>query len=88
MIVRFRKSFERDLKKIKNRSMLNQVRGIIEQVEMAEEYQEVTGLKKMIGHGEYCRIRCGDYRIGIIFNGAQMEFVRCLHRREVYRYFP
>nr|VFJ77005.1 MAG: hypothetical protein BECKFM1743C_GA0114222_109572 [Candidatus Kentron sp. FM]VFJ77586.1 MAG: hypothetical protein BECKFM1743A_GA0114220_110062 [Candidatus Kentron sp. FM] len=43
MIVKFRKSFERDLKRIENRSVLNQVREIIQQVEMAKEYQEVTG---------------------------------------------
>nr|VFJ98964.1 MAG: mRNA-degrading endonuclease RelE, toxin component of the RelBE toxin-antitoxin system [Candidatus Kentron sp. H]VFJ99299.1 MAG: mRNA-degrading endonuclease RelE, toxin component of the RelBE toxin-antitoxin system [Candidatus Kentron sp. H]VFK03766.1 MAG: mRNA-degrading endonuclease RelE, toxin component of the RelBE toxin-antitoxin system [Candidatus Kentron sp. H] len=88
MIVRFRKSFQRDLKKIRNRSVLNQVREVIEQAEMADKCQEVTGLKKMAGHNEYYRIRCGDYRIGLPFNGADIEFVRCLHRREVYRYYP
>nr|VFJ52584.1 MAG: mRNA interferase RelE/StbE [Candidatus Kentron sp. FW] len=88
MIVRFRKSFERDLKKVKHRSVLRQVREIIEQAEMASEYREVAGLRKMTGHNEYYRIRCGEYRIGIVLNGVEMEFVRCLHRREVYRYFP
>ena len=55
---------------------------------MASEYREVAGLRKMTGHNEYYRIRCGEYRIGIVLNGVEMEFVRCLHRREVYRYFP
>nr|VFJ58479.1 MAG: mRNA interferase RelE/StbE [Candidatus Kentron sp. DK] len=74
--------------KVKHRSVLRQVRRIIEQVEAANEYQDVTGWKKITGHSEYYRIRCGDYRIGIVLNGVEMEFVRCLHRREVYRYFP
>nr|VFK32163.1 MAG: mRNA interferase RelE/StbE [Candidatus Kentron sp. MB]VFK34601.1 MAG: mRNA interferase RelE/StbE [Candidatus Kentron sp. MB]VFK76860.1 MAG: mRNA interferase RelE/StbE [Candidatus Kentron sp. MB] len=88
MIVGFRKSFERDLKKVKHRSVLGQVREVIEQAEMANEYCEIAGLRKMTGHNEYYRIRCGEYRIGIVLNGVEMEFVRCLHRREVYRYFP
>nr|VFJ68834.1 MAG: mRNA interferase RelE/StbE [Candidatus Kentron sp. FW] len=88
MIVGFRKSFERDLRKIRNRTVLGQVREIIERVEIADEYREITGLKKMTGHNEYYRIRCGDYRVGILFDGVKVEFVRCLHRREVYHYFP
>jgi mRNA interferase RelE/StbE len=30
----------------------------------------------------------GDYRIGISVEGDEVEFVRCLHRRDIYRYFP
>jgi len=32
--------------------------------------------------------RVGDYRIGVIVEDDTMVFVRCLHRREIYRYFP
>ena len=34
------------------------------------------------------RIRVGDYRLGLVFDGGTMTFVRCLNRREIYRYFP
>jgi mRNA-degrading endonuclease RelE of RelBE toxin-antitoxin system len=34
------------------------------------------------------RIRIGDYRLGIIFDGETLIFERVLHRKGIYRYFP
>lgn len=84
----FRKSFERDLKKIKDRSILEQVKQAIEEVEAAVSLKEVSGVKRLSGAGGFYRIRVGEYRIGIASEASEVEFVRCLHRREVYRYFP
>jgi len=84
----FRKSFERDLKKIKDRSILEQVKQAIEEVEAAVSLKEVSGVKRLSGVGGFYRIRVGEYRIGIASEASEVEFVRCLHRREVYRYFP
>lgn len=58
MKTEFRRSFERDLKKLSE------------------------------GSGEYYRLRVGDYRIGLEVEDEVVVFVRCLHRRDVYRYFP
>jgi mRNA interferase RelE/StbE len=33
-------------------------------------------------------MRLGDYRLGFVFEQGAITFVRCLHRREIYRYFP
>ena len=33
------------------------------------------------------RMRVGDYRIGIAVEEDEVEFVRFLHRHDVYRYF-
>ena len=30
----------------------------------------------------------GSYRIGVVLEGSEVEFVRCLDRRDIYRYFP
>ena len=84
----FRKSFQRDLKKIKNRSILEQVKQMIEEVEAAASLKEVSGVKKLSGAGGFYRIRAGEYRIGIAAEASEVEFVRCLHRRDIYRYFP
>ena len=40
------------------------------------------------GSGDFYRIRVGDYRLGLELEGEEVVFVRCLHRREIYRYFP
>lgn len=84
----FRKSFERDLKKIRDRSVLNRVKQVIEGVEAAGSLQEISGLRKMSGTSSFYRIRIGSYRIGIAVEGSEVEFVRCLNRREIYHYFP
>jgi mRNA interferase RelE/StbE len=84
----FRRSFERDLKKIREPHVLFQVRATIENVEAADSLSDVAHLEKMSGSSGYYRIRIGDYRIGVAIDGEDVEFVRCLHRREIYRYFP
>lgn len=45
---------------------------------------------KLRGHGEYYRIRVGDYRIGLRldFDRRLIEFRRVLRRDQVYRRFP
>jgi mRNA interferase RelE/StbE len=80
----FRKSFTRDLKKIKDREVLQR----IDEVEAADDLSTVGNLKKMRGASDFYRIRLGDYRIGIAAEGDKVEFVRCLPRRDLYRFFP
>jgi mRNA interferase RelE/StbE len=85
----FRKSFERDLKDLKkDYEMRRRIRKKIEEVEAASGLGELPSLKKLTGGEKYYRIRVGDYRIGIIVEDDTVVFVRCLHRREIYRYFP
>jgi len=85
----FRRSFNRDLKKLKkNREVLVRIKDKLLEVEAADDLSELPSLKKLSGGTEYYRIRVGDYRIGVVVREDTVEFVRCLHRREIYRYFP
>jgi mRNA interferase RelE/StbE len=86
--VAFRQSFERDLGKIKDRSALERVRQTIEEVEHANNLQDVRNVRKLAGAAGFFRIRVGEYRIGIALVADEVEFVRCLHRRNMYKYFP
>ena len=88
MNVAFRRSFVRDLKKIKDRRILDRVDDVIQQVEAADSHQNIIGLKKLSGEGNFYRIRLGDYRIGLVLKKGVVEFVRCLSRRDIYRKFP
>ncbi|MEH1829111.1 MAG: type II toxin-antitoxin system RelE/ParE family toxin [Nostoc sp.] len=47
----------------------------------------MPNLKKLQGYENAYRIRVGDYRIGIIFDGETVLFQRVLHRKDIYRYF-
>lgn len=90
MKVRFRTSFERDLKRLrKDRQILDRIRGAIEAVEEAGDLRDVPGIKSLTNLAADCyRLRVGDYRIGLVTEGEAVVFVRCLHRRSIYRHFP
>jgi mRNA interferase RelE/StbE len=42
----------------------------------------------MSGHPGYYRCRLGDFRAGFEIQDGVIVFLRCLHRREIYRFFP
>lgn len=88
MRVEFRKTFKQDLRDIKDRKFLDRIRAAIEEVESANSLIEVRNVKAIQGHENYYRIRVGDFRLGLYLDNGVVAFVRVLHRKEMYRYFP
>lgn len=88
MKVEFRKSFEKDLGKIRDEELLVRVKAVIEEVENADNLLDISNIKKLKADGDYYRIRVGDYRVGLTQDEGVITFVRVLHRKEMYRYFP
>lgn len=88
MNVQFKSSFARDLKKIRNNELKARAADVIRQVERANTLQEVDDFKKLKGSERHYRIRIGDYRMGIVIEQEAVVFVRFLHRKDIYRYFP
>jgi mRNA interferase RelE/StbE len=88
MKTEFRKSFEKDLKNIKDPNLLERVKSVIEEIENAVTVQEINNLKMMKTANNHYRIRVSNYRIGISVNNDLVTLVRILHRKEIYRYFP
>jgi len=88
MNVEFKSSFVKDLKKIKEKQLQSQIRELIEKVEFTENMTELESLKKLSGSDVYYRIRLGDYRVGLKIENDIVCFVRFLHRKDIYRYFP
>ena len=84
----FRENFDKDLRAIRERSILARVKIVIESVEAAPNIRDIAGLKKLKGATDYYRIRVGQYRVGLIARGKEVVFVRILHRKDIYRYFP
>lgn len=84
----YRERFNKDLKKIKDRKLLDKISEVIEQVENASRISDIKHCEKMEGHPTAFRIRIGDYRLGFFFEENIVEFARFLHRKEAYRYFP
>ncbi|MBV6477751.1 MAG: hypothetical protein HGGPFJEG_00495 [Ignavibacteria bacterium] len=88
MNVRIDKAFEKDTDKIRDKKILNLIADCIENVRVSKNIKEIINIKKLKGHNIHYRIKIRDYRIGIVFEYGTIVFVRFLHRKEIYRYFP
>jgi hypothetical protein len=56
--------------------------------EAAASLADVPQLKRLHDLPDFYRVRLGGFRQGLHVQGARITCVRCLHRREIYRYFP
>ena len=88
MNTQFKESFNKDLRKIRDKDLLHHAKAIIETVEQAQSLGEIPSLERLKGWSKYYRIKVGDYRVGIAIEGDVVIFVRFLHRKDIYRYFP
>ncbi|MEO7120412.1 MAG: type II toxin-antitoxin system RelE/ParE family toxin [Ginsengibacter sp.] len=82
--------FFKDLDKLKNKPLYAKIDKVIEEIKAASELNGIKNLKKLsAGKIKDCyRLRIGDYRIGIRLIESRIVFVRILHRKEIYRFFP
>ena len=88
MKVEFKKSFLKELRKIKNKSLKNSIAQCIVQVESSTNIAHIKNLKKLAGYDVYYRIKINDYRIDLKIEKEIVYFVVCEHRKEIYRRFP
>jgi len=90
MKVEFKRSFKEDLKKIKDKKILQKVKELINEIEKVRNLSSIQNIniKKIKGYEDFYRIRIGNYRIGIKIEGDKVIFVRILHRKDIYKYFP
>lgn len=84
-------SFLRDVRKLPDDAVREQVRDAILLLETVPDLRSVPHLKKLSGSGSYYRIRLGDYRVGIRVE-ERCRYVhpgiRLLPRKDIYRYSP
>lgn len=88
MKLRFEESFEKDLRRIRDKDILKRVKEIIDESKKAEDLSAIRSLKKLTGYDTFYRIRLGDYRIGLEILEEEIIFTRILPRKDIYRYFP
>ncbi len=88
MKVAFRDSFARDVKAVRDSSLLKRLKEVIEAVEDADSLADLPNLKKLKANKNYFRIRVGDYRVGLALENDAIVFVRFLNRKDIYKHFP
>ena len=88
MKVEYHKSFERDLRRVRDRDLLNRVKAVLIELENSEDLEAFTNIKAMKGHPEYFRVRIGDYRLGFKRTDDGVRLIRFLNRGDIYQKFP
>jgi len=88
MKTEFTKRFLKDLDKVHQASIKQDIVNIIEMVEKATSTSEIKNIKKLKGHSAAYRIRTGDYRLGVFIENSTVEFIRVAHRKDIYNIFP
>jgi mRNA interferase RelE/StbE len=86
--VEFSDTFEKDLEAIVDPKMLARFEKAIDEVRQAKDLISVRNLKRLSGKPGRYRIRVGNFRVGFKIAGGAAVFLRCLHRKDIYRYFP
>jgi mRNA interferase RelE/StbE len=77
--VDLKRSFLKDLQRVKNDRLKERVRHVIERLEEAKTLRESGNIKKLRGGERHYRVRVEDYRLGLVLEGDKVTFVRFLH---------
>ncbi len=88
MKIRFESSFEKDLRKIKDKKTLAKIKAIVLEIKQSNRLMDVNSLLKLRGYETFYRIRLGEYRIGMEVVNDEVIFARVRPSKDIYRYFP
>ena len=88
MKVEFRKSFVKDIRGISDEKLLRKLKETIEAVENVSTLHDLPNCQKLKGEDGYFRLKIGVYRLGCALDGDALIFVRLLHRKDIYKFFP
>lgn len=88
MKVRYKRSFLKDLKRIRDPSLGKRVEDVIVAIERSADISQIKHIQKLSSGKNAYRIRIGDYRVGLKIEDDIIILVRFLHRKDMYRYFP
>lgn len=67
MKLRFTKQFEKQLDKIQDKRIRNQIARVLQEVKDTPQLSGIASVKKLKGFSNAYRIRSGNYRIGLLF---------------------
>jgi len=83
-----RKSFKKDISKVRDKKLKQRVANVIENVRNVDSIDDIPNLKKILGYEFQYRIRIGNYRAGLEIIEDDVAFVRFGHRKDFYNFFP
>jgi mRNA interferase RelE/StbE len=85
----FDESFEKSIKKLKDKKLKEKIRLLITEFDKADVLTQITNIKKIVGYETYYRARINDYRIGFeLIKPNTIVFILVAHRKDIYKHFP
>jgi len=88
MKISFKNAFLKDLEKLPSDYRRKIEHLVFTEIPKIDNLYDIKNIKKIRGDKNYYRIRVGNYRIGFGERYGELVFMRVLHRKDIYRYFP
>ncbi len=89
MKTEFLPGFIKDLKTLKGSPSFDNIKTLVfYDIPKLSNIDEVKNVKRLKGYKPFYRVRVGNYRIGFRLDNNILVFMRVLHRKDIYRYFP
>jgi mRNA interferase RelE/StbE len=88
MKIEFTKRFEKQLDKIKENKLREEISIVVKECLDKESLYQIQSVKKLKGYKNFYRIRTGNYRIGISLENDLVIFCAIYDRKEFYKFFP
>lgn len=88
MTVEYSKIFLKDIKKINDKKIKQDLLDAISIFKDAENILEIANVKKLKGHSEAYRLRIGKYQLGFYYDTETFVLQRFVKREDIYKLFP
>ena len=88
MKISFKNAFLKDLEKLPSDHKKRIECLVFSEIPKIGNLYDIKNIKKIRGDKKYYRIQVGNYRIGFEVRDGEIVFMRVLHRKDIYRYFP
>jgi mRNA interferase RelE/StbE len=88
MKTEFGAKFLKELKKVDAPRVKKGVMDFIDEAQSADNLSELAKVKKLKGYKNLYRVRIGEYRIGLVYEGDILTFETILHSKDIYKKFP
>jgi mRNA interferase RelE/StbE len=87
MELQLSKPFNKALLKLPKNIQI-QVLNVIENIEAADSFAEIAHFRALEGYSDYYRIRVGQYRLGLYWDGTTFTAERIGSRGDFYKNYP
>lgn len=84
----YTKAVTKDVKKIKDKRLTDQIAMVINNMKDITEISQLKSTKKLSGNPNAYRVRIGNYRLGFYYEKQTIILGRFLKRSDIYKVFP